>query len=157
MSPIVLDLQPTYAIELNLVGDEGSLTIATDPTAIVLDLVPALRGEPGLAGSGGIEFSFAWGDASPRNVTLALTGKLVYGVGVHIEEAFDGVGPQISVGDSANAQRLMPVDKNDPSTVGTYETSPVYMYGSDTFITITIAPGVGATAGKGLLTILIQQ
>lgn len=157
MSAIVLDLQPTYAIVLDLVGDEGSLTITTDPTALVLDLVPALRGEPGLSGSGGIEFSFAWGDASPRNVTLAHTGKLVYGVGVHIEEAFDGVSPQISVGDAGNPQRLMPADMNDPSSVGTYETSPVYMYGSDTFITITIVPGVGATVGRGLLTILIQQ
>lgn len=154
---LVLELVPTYAFDVDLAGEEGSLTLTVATEEIAVDLVPALRGEQGAAGDGSIQFPFAWGDASPRSVVVAGTGKLVYCVGLHIFEAFDGVGSSLAVGDAGDPQRLMATTQNDPAATGSYETDPAHEYGAATTILLTITPGVGATAGAGLLTLFIEQ
>ena len=109
------------------------------------------------SGSGAIEVPFAWGDASPRSVAVATGGKLVYGIGLHISTAFNGVGAQISVGDAGDANRLMAAEQNDPTTAGSYTSNPTHRYGVDTDVLLTINPGAGGSAGNGLLTIFIEQ
>jgi hypothetical protein len=154
---ITIDLQPTYAITIDLEGDGNTVTVSTDDAALELELLPALRGEQGVSGDGSIQLAFAWGDASPRTVVVATGGKLVYEVELHISHAFDGLGAQLKVGDAGQADRLMRVDQNDPAATGTYSSAPVLAYGVDTTILLTITPGVGATAGAGLLTLFIEQ
>ena len=114
-------------------------------------------GPPGANGSGGIEFPFAWGDASPRQIFVAVTGKLIYGVQIHISTAFDGVGAALTVGDAVQTDRLMSVYTNDPNTVGTYTSAPSHRYGVATPLLLTINPGAGASAGAGLLTIFAES
>lgn len=114
-------------------------------------------GPPGANGSGGIEFPFAWGDASPRQIVIAVAGKLIYGVQIHIATAFDGVGASLTVGDAGQTDRLMSVYKSDPNTAGTYTASPAHRYGVATPILLTINPGAGASAGAGLLTIFTES
>ena len=113
-------------------------------------------GPPGANGSGGIEFPFAWGDASPRQIVIAAAGKLIYGVQIHIATAFDGVGAALTVGDAGQADRLMSVYQSDPNTVGNYTAAPSYRYGTATPLLLTINPGAGASAGAGLLTLFIE-
>lgn len=111
----------------------------------------------GLNGAGAVEYAFAFGDATPANIVSVPSGKMVYRVGLHINQAFDGVGAQITVGDALDQDRLMTAIENDPTMVGSHETSPAFSYGSDTNVTITIVPGAGASQGAGLLTLYVQQ
>lgn len=155
---------------LEIVGEEV-LTIVgptdlieTVEQAQILDAVEqvefleiALQGPPGANGSAGIEVPFAWGDATPKAVVVVPVGKLVYGVQIAISEAFDGVGPSLAVGDSGQLDRLMAVNQNDPTAIGAYLTSPVYRYAGNTALSLAIVPGVGATAGRGLLTVFIEH
>lgn len=116
-----------------------------------------LKGDQGPPGtSGGIEFPFSWGDASPASVVVAPSGKLVYQVQLHIYTSFDGVSPTLQVGDVGQADRLMSAAQNDPTETGTYSSSPAKIYGSDTSVLLTINPGTGATAGSGLLILFIE-
>lgn len=115
------------------------------------------RGEEGPAGTGAVELAFAWGDASPRTIETVTSGKLVYGVQLHIDTAFNGSGAELTVGDAADPDRLMAAAQNDPTAAGTYTSAPVHRYGADTAVLLTITPGAGASAGAGLLTLFIEQ
>lgn len=111
----------------------------------------------GSSGAGWIEFPFAWGDASPRPVVVAPAGKLVFAADLHVSQAFDGDTPSLTLGDAGDVDRLMQATQNDPREIATYTVSPNYRYGADTQILLTITPGIGATAGAGLLTLFIEQ
>lgn len=152
-----ITLVPTYSITLALTSPSGDVTVSSDGDSLTLELQAALRGPSGVSGGNGIEFPFAWGDASPRTVEVAAAAKLVYGVELHVDEPFDGAGAQLQVGDAGDAGRLMAAGQNDPAAAGTYTTAPAHRYGADTTILLTITPGVGATAGTGLLTLFIEQ
>lgn len=116
-----------------------------------------LMGLPGPAGGAAIEVAFSYGDATPVSVTTALAGKLVYGVQIHIHVPFDGSAAALTVGDAGDTDRLMAAADNDPTTVGSYTTTPAYAYGSDTGLTLSITPGAGASQGAGILVLYIQQ
>lgn len=107
--------------------------------------------------SGALEINFAYGDASPAILTTVPAGKLIYRIGLHIKQPFDGVGAALVIGDSTVNDRLMKADENDPTTVGSNETSPAYAYGSDTVVSLTIIPGAGASTGSGLISLFIEQ
>lgn len=113
-------------------------------------------GPPGANGSGGIEFPFAWGDASPRQIMVAAAGKLIYSVQIHISTAFNGVGAALTVGDAALPNRLMDANQSDPGTTGTFTAAPLRKYGAATPLLLTITPGAGASAGAGLLALFIE-
>jgi hypothetical protein len=151
-----------------IVVDDTDILIVEDPSQpefidverdvhIITSGESGPRGAPGASGAGGIEFPFAWGDASPRTVTAATAGKLVYGVQLHVSAAFDGTGAQLQVGDAGDPERFMAAGQNDPATVATFTTAPSHRYGVDTSVLLTITPGAGATAGSGLLTLFIEQ
>lgn len=139
-------------------GTTDVVVIVEDNTTVIE--TAAEQGPPGPAGpagAGGIELAFAWGDASPRTVAVATGGKLVYGVQLHIDTAFDGAGAALTVGDAGDPDRLMSASQNDPAAEGTYTSAPVHRYGSDTTVLLTITPGAGASAGAGLLTLFVEQ
>lgn len=114
-------------------------------------------GPAGPPGAAAVEVAFAYGDATPVALTTALSGKLVYGVDLHIRVPFDGSGAALTVGDAGNTARLMAANENDPTAAGSYTTTPVYAYGSDTGLTLSITPGAGASQGAGVLVLYIQQ
>ncbi len=116
-----------------------------------------LVGPQGPAGGAAIEVAFAYGDATPVAAATALTGRLVYGVQIHIRVPFDGIGAALTVGDAGDTDRLMAAADNDPTAVGSYTTTPAYAYGSDTGLTLGITPGAGASQGAGVLVLYIQQ
>ncbi len=114
-------------------------------------------GRDGLNGSGGVEFQFSYGDATPAVVTTALSGKLVYKIEIYLEVAFDGVGAALKVGDAGQADRLVAANENDPTQAVAYECYPNTVYEVDTQITLSITPGSGATQGSGVLVVYVQQ
>ena len=114
-------------------------------------------GQPGINGSGAIFVNFAYGDATPAALILAIPNKLVYKVQLHIKTPFDGVGASLQVGDATSLDRLMKSTENDPALVGSNETNPAYAYGAETPLLLSINAGAGATQGSGLLILYIQQ
>jgi hypothetical protein len=104
-----------------------------------------------------IQLPFAWGDATPAPIFTVPGDKLVYRVEIHISVGFDGASPELTVGDAGDTDRLMAAAQNDPTTPGTYATHPSHRYGADTAVSLGITPGAGATAGRGLVTLSIEQ
>jgi hypothetical protein len=141
-----------------VVEDDANVVIEQPPDLVVVSMgEQGPAGRDGLNGSGGLEYTFAYGDASPVPITTALAGKIVYGVCVHIVVPFNGVGASITIGDAADPDRLMAANENDPSQVGTNETNPAYKFAADTPVLLTINPGAGGSQGSGLITLNIQQ
>lgn len=152
-----LTLAPTFVSELTLTGSNGSVVIADDEVDITL-LIPVLRGPRGVPGvSAGVELPFSWGDATPTPVVTVPINKRAFGVQLVIDQAFDGVGAQLYVGDAGDPQRLMSAASNIPSEAGNYETNPYHRYTVATPILFTIIPGVGASQGRGLLILTTEQ
>lgn len=124
-----------------------------DITLTSTDVVGALGYTPASV----IELPFAYGDASPSTIVSAPTGKVIYEVEIAITQTFDGVGAALKVGDGSVSDRLMKTTENDPTQVGSNKTAPAYSYGSATAVLLTITPGAGATQGRGVVFVRIQQ
>jgi len=114
------------------------------------------RGATGAAGSDA-QMNFAYGDATPAPIVTATASKVVYSVEVIITEAFDGAGAVVTVGDATVADRLMHADENTLTSIGSNTTAPAYNYNVDTPILLSIAPGAGASQGRGVVIIRIQS
>lgn len=110
-------------------------------------------------GSGGLEtpttlkHSFYFGDISPSPVFTALPNVQFSELEITITTPFDGEGALLSVGDSAQHNRLISATDNAPSEIGRYLITPNYVYSVDTQINLYITPGTAATTGSGILTI----
>jgi hypothetical protein len=104
-----------------------------------------------------IELPFSYGDATPKPLSTALTGKLIHEIQIHIVTPFDGVGAALTVGDAGDPARLMAADQVDPATVATYAVHPGHRYESDTQMNLFITPGEGATQGDGLAIIYVER
>lgn len=139
------------------VEDRHVLVRDAEDTRVVFGGEQGPAGPVGPPGPAGIEFNFAFGDATPATVVTALAGKMVYGVQLHIKVPFDGAGAALVVGDAAQANRLMAAAENDVTTVGSNTTAPAYVYTANTPILLGITPGAGATQGSGVLVLSIQQ
>ena len=118
---------------------------------------PGSIGLPGPAGAASVEINFSFGDATPAAAATALANKLVYGVQIHIRTPFNGVGAALTVGDSAQPDRLMKANENDVLTIGANTTAPAHAYAINTSVLLSINPGAGATQGAGVLILGIQQ
>ena len=114
-------------------------------------------GRNGIDGSGALALNFSFGDATPALITTAPAGKMVYRVELYIDEVFDGVGAEVTVGDAGNPARLMNASENDLTQVCANETNPGEVYGTDTGIILSITPGSGATQGSGIVLVYIQS
>lgn len=110
---------------------------------------------PGELVSGFNKVAFAYGDASPSKLFTIPAGKTVFTCIVVIQQAFNGTGATLKVGDSNQDDRLMSTDKNDPSIVAEFESNPGYTYSTPTELILTINPGSGATTGSGYVLIEI--
>lgn len=148
---ILVDSPVNQIVEI----DKDAFIVESSPEINVVTVGEA--GQPGLNGSGALEFPFAYGDATPAAVTTATAGKMVYGVQVNIKTPFDGTGAALVVGDAGQANRLMAATENDPFNVGNNITNPAHAYAAGTGILLGITPGAGATQGAGLLVLHIQQ
>ncbi len=100
--------------------------------------------------------SFAFGDATPKEITIGKAGKAIISVDIIILNGFDGVGASLSVGDAVDNQSLMGSELNNPSIEYTYTSTPNYIYSDDTNVRLYINAGMGATTGNGLLIIKSQ-
>lgn len=96
------------------------------------------------------EFNFASGSFVMFNIPA--NAKIV-SVSVEIENAFDGVGGAIEVGDTGNFGRLMSASKNSPYEVAVYSSHIAYEYPTATPIYISVIGG-SATQGNGYVTVM---
>lgn len=99
--------------------------------------------------------AFAFGDATPKEITNGKAGKTVISVEIIILNGFDGVGATLSIGDSGDNERLMSIELNNPSIAEAYTASPSYTYSIDTSIRLYINAGT-STIGNGLVIIKSQ-
>lgn len=106
-------------------------------------------------GSPPIELNFAYGDVSPARIAAVPLGGMITQVDIIILTPFNGVGAWLSVGDGGDHSGLMSVGQNDPKTIATYSTFPALTYVSMTDIFLYLAPGAGASAGRGVLLIYV--
>ncbi len=101
--------------------------------------------------------TFSYGDVSPELITTIPSGMLIFNVEIIIKTTFNGTSPVLTIGDAANYSSLMNNTQNDPTTTGTYESTPSFAYGSNTPIYISITPGSGTTQGNGYITVRYQK
>ena len=127
------------------------VTITQQSPLIVVSV--AEQGIPGAAGLGAIRKDFGFGDSTPDLIVMANAGDVVYEVEIVIMTPFDGTGAALTIGDSAQNDRLMQSTQNDPTTHATYSASPDYRYTAGTPINLYISPGAGATQGAGFILI----
>lgn len=135
-------------------------TIEVVETAGGIELLEVgIQGPAGPAGSGSggvVVVEFAFGDASPVTLTTAGAGKNVMLAAINIEIAFDGAGAALSIGPAGSPQQLLAQAQNNPADVARYEAHPSVSYGSATPLQLFIAPGSGASAGKGQVILQIE-
>ena len=131
-----------------------------DTIIISFSGVQGPKGDDGDAGTGtsGITYhSFAYGDSSPSTLETVASGKAVVNAKILIEEAFNGTGASLKLGDVSDSESVMAATDNDPTTVGTYETSPAKSWGSNTALRLTITPGSGSSTGSGVVVLQIES
>jgi len=115
-----------------------------------------LQGIPGSAGTPRIEIPFSFGDATPANLFMAVTGKLIERITLFIETAFDGETPSLTIGDEDDSALLMDSFENDPKEEAAYQVTPNLAYETDTQVLLFITPGLGASQGSGLVVVEMQ-
>ena len=81
-------------------------------------------------------------------------GSRVTFVTVTVTEQFNGLNPLISVGDEIDTGRLMTNDQNDLKSLGTYSTTPSYIYSGSQDVDITFTfDAANSTSGKAVIAI----
>lgn len=100
------------------------------------------------------EYAIAFDTVSPKLLTTVDEGKRVKKVAILIEQVFDGTAT-LSVGHTGNANGLMSVTDNDPTTTGYYEVLPNFKYGGADQIKFYLG-GTSAT-GSGYVFLEIEN
>lgn len=100
---------------------------------------------------------FAFGDASPAEVTTVAAGRTLLSVAIAVQTPFDGIGAALAVGDAATPDRFLAAGQVNPGAAALYVATPALRLGADTPLRLSITPGAGATAGAGLLILDIQR
>lgn len=107
------------------------------------------------AGEGGaavpILRPFTYGIPSPMLLHTAQAPTLLASAELDIRTAFNGVGPQLSIGQPGQPARVMAANENDPAFVAQYEVFPAIEMGPGEGIYLFITPGAGATQGEGVV------
>lgn len=93
-------------------------------------------------------FAFSWGDATPA--VMGLYTGVVVAISIVIVTPFNGVAPELSV-TAPGYPTLMAAADNLPKEAGRYETNPGVRLPADTSLSLNIAPGIGASAGNGIV------
>ena len=93
--------------------------------------------------------NFSYGDASPSVIYTPSVNAVMTLCRIDIDTAFNGAGAALAVGTAASPQLLMPADRNAPSMVAAFETTPDVTVLAGTDLRLTITPGGGASQGAG--------
>lgn len=104
-----------------------------------------------------IEHKFSYGDATPSVIFTSPAGRTVLSSQISVLTAFNGSGAALTLGDATVSDRLISASENDPATVATYETDPLYTYITDTQVLLSITPGSGASQGNGIVHLELSQ
>ena len=109
-------------------------------------------GNPGGPGTATLMHGFSWGDAQPQTLFTANDGGFIAKLEIIITTPFDAQAT-LSVGYSADHERLMFTDENDPSAAGTYQSNPNYRVSGSTAIVFykTLIGNVSAGSGYVLI------
>lgn len=145
-------MQPsTRAIAVRDARQVQAVVRDTDTIALTTPGVQGPKGDPGLSPAGLLPpINFAFGDATPATVAVLASASEVMAVQLQIEEAFDGAGASIAFGTAAEPELLLATWQSDPSDGGgIFEVSPRVALPANTPLVLTIAPGAGATRGRG--------
>lgn len=105
---------------------------------------------------GDVSIPFNYGDATPKNLTIAPANSVITSVSIVMVTAFDDPTATLTIGDSGDPDRLMEATDSIANSTGIYTTEPVYKYGANTQLTLTISPGV-STVGAGLVLINYKE
>lgn len=112
-------------------------------------------GVPLTGGAGLNVHPFAYGDASPALVAEVQPGQRVKEVAVQILVPFDGGGAALEVGDATDPGRLLPSAQVDPASEAVYIGNPGLLYPDGGELFLSIAPGTGASQGRGVVFITL--
>lgn len=128
-----------------------------DVTGAEIEVITAeVQGPPGVDGGQHVTYAFSYN--SITIVPLKLIGRnlAILRVEMCLTEAFDATSPSLSIGDSANHERLMARSHNDPSQAATFATYPGVSYDEDTQLNLYITPGSAGTRGAGIVSLIWQ-
>lgn len=106
-------------------------------------------------GAGRIKVEFAFGDATPKAITTLPANTTVLTSQIIITEVFNGVGSSLQLGDNSVTNRFLDIPSAGLQDLFEFETNSTHTYTSETDVILTIAPGTGASTGKGLIIIEI--
>lgn len=143
----------TDAIRVRDAAQVHTIEQRADTVAIATPGVQGPKGDPGLSPAGLLPpINFAFGDATPATVAVLSDASEVMAVQLQIEEAFNGVGATIALGTAEDPELLLAAWQSDPSDAGgVFEVCPRVELPANTNLVLTIAPGAGATQGRGQL------
>lgn len=101
-----------------------------------------------------VDIPFQWNVTSTFLLLTVPADVVVKNVTTYIEEAFDGTGATLTIGDAVDSASLQ--NNIDPYEAVGFSSTPVAKYATDTAISLFINPGT-ATQGYGLISIELQQ
>lgn len=152
----------TLQVRNVFVGDEIAFA---DPVPTRTNLLPTQTGLENYslltngtdvfwAASRTIDIPFQWNVISTFPLITVPADVVVKNVTTYIEEAFDGSGATLTIGDAVDNSSLQ--NNIDPYEAAGYSSTPVAKYSTATAISLYINPGT-ATQGYGLISIELQQ
>jgi hypothetical protein len=98
-----------------------------------------------------IEMPFSWGDATPAVIVVVPAGKTVFKVQVVLQNVFNGAAVGLTIGDSADNDRLLAAEHISLFDLATYETNPNYLYVTQTEVYLYISVDGSNTQGNGVV------
>lgn len=131
------------------------VTVVDNPSAVTV--ITGVQGLQGASSNGSaLSIRFAWGDATPALIATVPANKTVLKVEVVVLTGFD-VPSGITVGDSADHERLFNVPDLDLTQAGTYQARPNCIYIASTPVNLYLSLGSGGAIGKGIVLIYIEE
>ena len=152
LASIVFNLEVTVTGIQQFVIDYVNGALLTipqvDTTQLAVDIVTKI-------GTKTIVKQVDFGDVSTIPTLLIPVDKWVMNVRVVVDTPFNGIAPQLSVGDAGDNNRLMPTGDNELSEPGTFTSTPSWKYAVETQINIYYSAS-GSTAGQAFVFITFQ-
>lgn len=131
------------------------VNVVDRPTNVQTGGGMGVQGRPGAPGGSVPAIAFSYGDAPGVIWTASSPGFLTY-VRAKVLTAFNGAGAELRIGTLADAESVLPASMSLLSQDDEYENTPDIHLAAGEAVLIAIAPGVGATAGNGLVFLEFQ-
>jgi hypothetical protein len=110
----------------------------------------------GASGASILSLPFDTATSSPATVCALGSGAYVLQTRVFIEDAFDDVATEVSVGITSDSDVLLSTADVDPSTSGTYLSDATFAASGATNVTLTVNPG-SSSSGSGRVFVLVHN